>query len=269
MLRRRRSTSALSRLGLLLIVPVAVSGGAYAVFSQKLTMSGTGKDVTYVSSQNMVATYTKTITGQGASSLYNLATTIKNNGALGVEGWQFKFDVPADTAQLNCPTTVTCSRAGNTVTVVSGAGNGAIAAGGSTNFTFSFVTTNARYTLQNLYISGVYSSVMQDISGLTATIVRGNSFKQKNLWGWRPVITVTNNSNYTLSGWQVVVTPWISVYSVASAMPVGVSFTATSAGLTFTGTVELAKGASYQLNTTLMTDNNNSWTPAVTVQGRF
>lgn len=144
MLRRRRSTSALSRLGLLLIVPVAVSGGAYAVFSQKLTMSGTGKDVTYVSSQNMVATYTKTITGQGASSLYNLATTIKNNGALGVEGWQFKFDVPADTAQLNCPTTVTCARAGNTVTVVGGAGNGVIAAGGSTNFTFSFVTTNAR-----------------------------------------------------------------------------------------------------------------------------
>ena len=193
--------------------------------------------------------------------------TIKNNGATSVTAWQTTFTVPADASVPTCQSTVICSKTGTTVTVTNGSGNGTIASGGTVTFTLSFTSATAGYTLQNVTISGTFATTFQTISGLSVTIAKGTSTKKGKVWTWKPLITVTNNSGQSLSGWQVVVSPWASAYAVTSTMPSGISFTTSSAQLTFTSTNVIASGETYQLQPTIKT-NTATWNPTATIQGK-
>lgn len=262
-----RHTGFAKQLILLLALPLAVSSTGYALFSQKLTLNNQTAKPLYNSSQYMYATYTKTESAQGANTLYTYnPTTITNKGVTGVTAWQLKFDVPADTSQLTCPTSVTCTRSVNTVTVVNGIGNGTLAAGGSTTFAFSFVSATAKYVLQNVYISGTYSSTYQTISGLTVSRVAGTSSKKGSTFTYPYTFTVTNSTGQNLSAWQAVCT-W-SALPTSSTIDTTVNYVTASANITFSSKTALNTGSNIVFNGSFVI-NSSTWTISTcTVQGR-
>lgn len=253
-------------------IPLLVSGTGYALFSQNLSLAGGSAKPAYSATQYTLMTYTKTITQQGAVWLYSLPMTVKNNGATQLTAWRVKFDVPADTAQLTCPTSVTCTRAGNTVTIVNGTGNGTLNPAASTSFTLSFTTSVNLYTLQNVLVSGTYSTAWQTIAGLTVTATQGTRTKSGNKYTWPVTVKVTNASGQPISTWRVII-PWATANTYApTTPPAGISYTTTATQLTITSTNTLANGASYTLTTTpafRVTSTNIGWTTAgTTVQGK-
>ncbi|MFZ1258550.1 MAG: cellulose binding domain-containing protein [Candidatus Saccharimonas sp.] len=272
MRRQRWQQPNLSRAALLLGIPLLVSGTGYALFSQNLSLSGASKKPAYSATQYTLMTYTKTVTQQGSVWLYSMPMTVKNNGATRLTAWQVKFDVPADTAQLTCPTSVTCSRAGNTVTINNGAANGTLNASASTTFTISFTTAVNLYTLQNVLVSGTYSTAWQSITGLTVSATQGTRTKSGNRYTWRVTITVTNSTGQPISTWQVRV-PWATGMTYApTTPPAGISYAVVGATLQITRTTPLANGASYTLTTTpafsVTSTNINYTTAGTTVVGK-
>lgn len=252
---------------MLLALPLAVSSTGYALFSQQLTVNTQTAKPLYSSTQYVRATYAKTESAQGANTLYTFSpVTIINNGVTGITAWQLKFDVPADTTQLTCQATVTCTRSVNTVTVVNGTGNGTIAAGGTTTFTMSFVSATAKHVLQNVYISGTFASTYQAIAGLTIGPVKGTATRKGATWTYPYTFTVTNNSGQNLSAWQAVCT-W-SARPTTSTISTTVNYVTSSTNITFSSKTALNTGSNIVFNGTFVI-NNSTWTiSGCTVQGR-
>ena len=215
----------------------------------------------------MRATYTKTETPQGNNTLYTFnPTTIRNIGVTGVTAWQFKFDVPADTTQLTCPATVTCTRSVNTVTIVNGAGNGTVAAGANTTFNFSFVSVTPRYVLQNVFISGTFASTYQTIPGLTINRAAGASTRKGSTYTFPYTFTVTNASGQNLSAWQAVCT-WTNL-PTTSTISTTVNYVTAAANITFSSKTSLSTGSNIVF-TGSFTKNSATWVVSgCTVQGR-
>lgn len=253
---------------MLLALPLAISSTGYALFSQQLTINAqTGKPA-YNSSQYMYATYTKTETAQGSNTLYNFnPITITNKGVTGVTAWQLEFDVPSDASQITCPTSVTCSRSVNTETIVNGTGNGTIAAGGNTTFTFSFVSATARYTLQNIYISGTYSTAYQTISGLTIGNVKGTTSKKGSTTTYPYTFTVTNSTGQNLSAWQAVCT-WTALPTSTITVDTTVNYVTSSANITFSSKTALNTGSNIAFNGSFATTTSGWTISSCTVQGK-
>ncbi len=265
MSRTRRHTVLLRHMVTLFSVPLALSGATYALFSQNLAISGTVNDPVYVATQYLFLTYTKTITTVGGLKNYSVPMTIKNNGPTSVTAWQIKVDLPADTTIYTCPTSVTCTKAGRTLTIVNGSGNGTIAKGATRSFTMSFRTTITDYTLQNVYVSGTYISGFQTITGLTVGVAQGTRTKVGSVFRWPVTFTVTNNSGFTLSAWQITV-PWSTARSVIS-MPAGVTYTTNATQLLITSTQPINTSTNYVFTATLGSTSGN-WTVTATVKGR-
>jgi hypothetical protein len=272
---RRGQSSWMRQIALLIFIPVVLMGASYALFSQQLSIAANTSSVAYVSSNYTTFTYTKSSTLAGSTYTYSINPfTITNQGATSITAWSVKVTLPADTPSVSCPSTIVCSFNTTTdvLTITNGTTNGTIAAGGSTTINNTttpvrFTSTTGAYTLQNVQISATFSTAFQTINGLTVTINRGSSSKKGNTYTWMPDITVTNNSGQSISGWQVIVSPWSTSYSVTSTMPSGVSYATSASQLTFTSTNALADGASYNLTPTITT-NTATWNPTVTVQGK-
>ena len=260
--RLERHRPLLRQLSLLLVLPVVVMSGSFALFNQQLSVNATGASVAYVSNQYTTVTYTKTMTGTGPYTYTFSPMIIKNSGVTSITAWQVTFDLPPSMTSLTCPGTVVCSQNATTVTIKNGAGNGTITSGATTSFNFSFVSTAANYTLQNVNISATFATTYQTIAGLTVVATAG-----KKTGGKYPLtVTITNNSGQSISGWQVTV-PVAS--SCTSTVTTGVTYSCTATVLTYTGAaIAIANGAQYQFATSVTYSSNNWVTTGAAVMGK-
>jgi hypothetical protein len=168
----------------------------YALFSQQLSINAATSSVAYVSTQYTTVAYTKTMTGTGPYSYSFSPMTIKNNGVTSITAWQVTFNLPPGMTGLSCPGTVVCTQNATTVTIKNGAGNGTIATGGTTSFSFSFSSTTVNYTLQNVMISATFATTYETITGLTVVATTG-----KKTGGKYPLtVTISNNSGQSTAG---------------------------------------------------------------------
>lgn len=267
MSRRIKRVNLFKQLLMLVVIPTAITGTGYALFSQKLTLTNATTKPLYSSSQGIYAQFNKSEAVQGSNTLYNFnPVTITNRGSSAVTDWQLKFDAPTDMSQLTCPTTVTCTQSGATVTVKSGVSNGSVAVGGSTTFTLSFVSAVSHYTLQNIYISGTVPSVMQPMDNLTFTATPGTKGKSGPNSVYPFTFVVDNKTGQDLSAWQASCN-W-SATPTTSGVPTTVNYTTTATSITFTSKTALANGASISFGATFTIRNGNWPLTGCAVQGK-
>lgn len=257
MFRRTRRTSYIRQLALLSAMPLALTGVGYALFSQNLNLAANTEKPAYTSSQYVYATYTKTETPSGSNTAYSFnPVTITNKGATSITAWQLKFDVPSNVATVTCASTVTCTKSGVTVTVKNGTGNGTIAAGASTTFTMSFTSATAKYTLQNMVVSGTFSTTNQTIAGLSVALIKVSGTKAGATWTYKYTFTVTNATAQSLSAWQAACT-WSSA-ATSSTVDTTVSFSSNASRINFMSKTALAATSNFTFNGTF-TKNSSTW----------
>ncbi len=263
MARRENHWQIVRQIALLLVVPVFVMSTVYALFSQQLSVNAMTDTVSYVSNQYLVMTYTKNASLAGSTWTYNMnPVTIKNNGATSVTAWQVTFTVPADAPTPTCASTVICTKSGTTVTVKNGTGNGTIATGATRTFTMSFTSTTASYVLENINISGTFTTTYQAISGLTVNVVKG----VRSGGAYPLTITISNNSGQPISGWQVAIP---TKRRCTSTVPTGTTYTCTTTFLTYTRAAgAIANGAQYQFSTSVTYGSANWNITGYAVRGR-
>ena len=265
MSRYRRRRGLLRHIVTLLVIPVLLtSATTYALFSTNLTINGDTADPVYVATQSLKMTYTKTITQVSGRWNYSVPITIRNNGPTAITSWQLKIDLPADFTNRTCPTSVTCSMSGQTLTIVNGTGNGSIAAGATRSFTISFRSLDRYYTLQNIYLSGTNVTGYQTITGLTVARAQGTRTRVGSVYRWPITFTITNSSGFDLSSWQITV-PWTTARSVISLDP-GVTYVVSGSSLLITSTQPILDGEVYVLNGVFGSTATN-WTIGGTIKG--
>lgn len=264
MSRRRAKRALFSHLVFLLSVPLLLSGTAYALMSQNLTIDATTSSPVYVATEYLFLTYTKTITNVSGLKNYSIPMTIRNNGPISVTAWQIVVDLPADTTTYTCPTSVSCTRSGQTLTIKNGGANGTINRNATRSFTISFRTTDPYYTLQNVYVSGAYASGYQTVTGLTVARTQGARSRVNNRYQWPITFTITNSSGFTLSAWQVTV-PWTTARSVVS-LPPDVTYVVNGSSLLITSTQPIANNEVYVVSG-VFSSTASSWTIGATIRG--
>lgn len=256
MTRDRRHHPLLRSIVLLMIVPLCMVGGTFALFSQNLSTNATTSSVAYVSNQSLMMTYTKTQSGTTPFT-YTIAMTLKNNFTSNTTVWQVDLTVPADASTITCPATVTCTLTGTKLTVLSNT-NGAITRnGGTLAVSFSFKTATTAYTFQSVNTYANYAASYATIAGLTVNTSVGARTGASGAYTWPVTFTITNNSAKPLIAWRVVMAPWASTY-VVSGLPTGVTSTGTTTR-TFTGANEIGKGMVYQFTWSANTKTNGTW----------
>lgn len=265
--RRSRRIGYIRQLILLSALPLAIASTGYALFSRSLSIGSTTIKPAYSANQYLYLTYTKTETPSGSNTAYSLnPMTVTNKGVTSVTAWTVKFDVPADVTTVTCSTVVTCTKVGSTVTAVNKAANGTIAAGGSTTFTVSFTSATAKYTLQNVNISGTFSTAYTTIPGLTITTGTRTVTRAGSTYTYAYPFTVTNTSGQTLSAWQAVCT-WTS-RPTTTTVDTTVNYVTAASSITFSSKTALNNTASLTFNGTFVI-RSSTWTVnTCTVQGR-
>ncbi len=267
MSRYRRTSETFRHILMLLAIPLALMSTGYALFSQQLTISANGNKPAYSSSNNVIITYSKTYGTQGQKTVINFAVTVKNTGSSSITAWQAAFDVPTDYAQLSCANTVSCSTSGARVTVVNGSGNGTIAAGGTTAFTFSFNTASSDWILQNVAVAGTVTAVYQTISGLTVSTSAGTRTKSGKNYYWPYTFTVTNNSGSAISAWRIQA-PWSSANTITNLSST-VNYVATTSQLTLLSTTGMTNSTTFQFTATLSSTSSAYTFTGYTIQGSY
>lgn len=264
---RSRHTSLTRQLALLSILPLALTGTGYALFSQNLSIAADTAKPAYSSSQYLYVTYTKTETKNGNNTNYSFnPVTITNTGVTSVTAWQIKFNVPSNVTTVTCSSAVTCTKSGVTVTVVNKTANATIAAGATRTFTVSFTSATAKYTLQNVIVSGTLSTAYQTVAGLTVGFVRGTRTQNGSTYTYPYTFTVANASGQNLSAWQAQCT-WTN-NATTSTVSTNVNYTTAAARITFTSKTALNTGENIVFTGTF-TKNSSTWTiSACTVTGK-
>lgn len=241
MLHRRRQRTHLKHLFILLAYPLLFLSVGYALYAQSISINARSNKPAYSATPSMSMSYTTTQTPSGSLIIYNITATVKNIGAGSVSRWQVKFNLPSDYSQFSCATGVTCTTSGATVTVNSGTGNSALAAGASTTFSFTFRSAVQNYQLQNLYVVGVESS-FHTISGLTVTAARtsGSILSTSSTYQF----TVTNNSGQTVKAWRITAGGWSNANNVTT-MDARVQWIDLGTSLVIIGTPSIANGGNF------------------------
>lgn len=241
MSRYHRQRALFRHIALLFIIPLVFASITYALLSQSLAINGTVSDVRYVSSQNLLATYTKSETLAGGLTTYTIAMTVHNNGTVGVTGWALSFVIPGDTSAINCPGTVAYTTNASTMTINGIGATASVAPGASVSFIFSFTSATPRYTLQNMNISGTLQVVFQTISGLSVQVIPGTPTVKGKNWTYPYTFIVTNTTGGALTAWQI-----ISTYTKLpkkTVMDTTVNYTESATSITITSQTGLANGA--------------------------
>lgn len=246
---RRRRSSYLKQIIVLIAIPLAISGVGYALFSQQLSINTDIRNVSYSSSQNLHLSYTKAVAPAGGVYQYNInPMTVTNKGSADALSWRVTFVLPADVTNFTCTNTgITCTRSGTTVTVINANQvTGFIPAGSTKTFVLSFRTANPVYTLENLTVSGTLAPPYVPMGGLTLTVTEAS---RTWLLGWRVTYTfrVTNNTGASVSAWRIRAIPNSASYTVNS-MPTTVNYVVMPTELIITSKSALANGSSFQFN---------------------
>lgn len=264
-----RNRTTLRHVLLLLVIPIALSGTTYALFSQQLSVNASTDKPAYTSSNNTNMSYTVSSYLQATKTVYTYTITVKNNNATStITAWQLQFDIPSDFTQFSCASTVSCATSSARVTVNNGTGNGTLAAGATTSFTVNFTSYTAGYVLQNIVIAGTIQAVYQTISGLTMTATAGTRTKSGKWYYWPYTITVTNNSGSTISQWRIQAT-WSSSTNAVSSMPSTVNYVVAATQLTILSITSVANGASFQFVPTLGSTSSSWVLSGYSVQGIY
>lgn len=251
---------------LLLVVPLAVTSTAYALFSQQLSIDATANSPGYTATQNLSLSYDKTVSQEGQGYTYRInPMSVKNNGTGTIDSWQVIFDVPADASQLNC-TDANCTQDGQTVTVTNTITNGTIDGGNTATFSLQFKSSQSSYVLQNINVSGTLAPVFEAMPGLTVSANAG-SMTQSGPWYDRPyTITVTNDSGNAITGWRIQA-PWSTSTNRVVSMPGTVNYIEATSQLTILSKSGIADGATFQFTPTLGSTNAGWTLTGYTVEG--
>lgn len=97
--------------------------------------------------------------------------TVKNNAAKATTVWQVTVTVPADTTSISTAN-YDMRTSGTSLTTLSNT-NGALAIGGTTTVSFSFVTATNGYTLQNVSTYANMFPAWRTITGLSVNTAVG------------------------------------------------------------------------------------------------
>jgi hypothetical protein len=249
---------------MLLVFPFCMVGATFALFSQNLSLSGTGTSVAYVSGQSLMMTYTTSQTGTSPYT-YTIAMTLKNNATKATTVWQVDLTVPSDASAITCPATVTCALSGTKLTVLSNT-NGAIAIGGTLAVSFTYKTATNAYVFQSIKTYANYTAAYATLSGLTVNVAVGTRTGSSGAYTWPVTVTITNNYGQPIGGWQVSISPWKSTYTL-SGLPSGVTKSGTTT-LVLTGANELATGTTYQFTWSANTKTTATWAPTSSIKGK-
>ncbi|QQS22172.1 cellulose binding domain-containing protein [Candidatus Saccharibacteria bacterium] len=253
-------------IALIAVLPLLFVSTSYALYTQKLTVNGTGSGVTYTSSQGLFVSYTKTVVQAGANWNYSIAFIVKNNGTSAIGSWQVGFTMPTGSTSLVCASSVTCSAAGMAVTAYSTATNKTINAGAQRTFTVTFTATVANAVLQNLSVAGYYANTYQTIPGLTVSNTRGTRTKSGQWYYWPYNFTVTNNSTIAISAWRITAT-WSSTTNRVQSMATTVNYTTSATQLTITSKTAVAKNSTFNFTGSLGSTSTTWVLSGIVIQG--
>ena len=210
-------------------MPLLLIGVVYALFSQNLSVDATGSSVSYVASNSMFMTYTKTTSGTGPYTYTINPMTLTNNKVTDTADWTVTFTVPSDVATVSCVSTVVACTFNNVtkvLTVKSVLTNGWITTGSSSAITaanmIQFTSTTARYTLQNVTVT---STNYQTVTGLSTSITRTRAGSVHTL-----TINITTAAGVTASGWQIRI-PTTQACTGVTNLPANVTYVCTTTAL--------------------------------------
>jgi len=251
---------------MLVAIPLALTSTGYALFSQNLSLHTNATKPNYTSSQNLLLTYTKTVTPSGSNWLYTINATVKNTSSTRtISAWQATFTLPGGYSSITC-TNATCSQASNVNTAVNTGTNGTINTNSTATFTFTFISSQQNYIFTSIGVSGTIVPIYQTVSGLTVSASAGTRTKSGKWYTWPYTITVTNASGQNLAGWRVLI-PWNTTSNQVSSMPATVNYVETATQLQITSTQPINNGANFQFVPQL-SSTNSSWTMSgYTVEG--
>lgn len=261
----RRHKVLLRHILMLIAIPLVLMTAGYALFSQQLSINTTTPNVAYTSSQNLLATYTKTVAKSGSSWLYTISMTVKNNGSGAVTAWQVAFDLPTGFNQLSC-TNATCTTSGVRVTSVNTATNGTINSGATTTYTITFKTSTTTYVLQNMNVSGTLAPIYQNMAGLTISFTRGARTKSGKWYYWPYTFTVTNNSGQNISAWRATAN-WSNTTNNVQTMATTVNYVAGATQLTITSKTGMANNTTFQFTAKLGSTSTTWNLTGLAIQG--
>lgn len=268
MLKKHKLASPIKHILMLIAIPLVLTSTGYALFSQQLSIDANADNPAYSSSDNLLLTYTRTVTQVGASWQYDISATIKNTSSTrSLSAWQATFSLPADYSNVVCAN-ANCSQANGINTAVNTGTNGSIAASGSVNFSFSFQSAQQNYVFPALTVSGTLVPIYQPVSGLTATNTTGTRTQSGSWYTWPFTFTVTNNSGQDLAGWRLLI-PWDTTTNQVSSMPSTVDYVESSTQLTIMSKQALVNGTSFQFTANLSSTDPNYVLPSYSVEGQF
>lgn len=257
MSRYRRHHMMLRHMIALLVIPLALTGVGYALFSQELTLNSSVVKPSYTTAQGLRVTYTRTVTPINAVYTHVFSPiTITNNGVSPVSAWTLVVTLPTGFTNRTC-TNVTCTIAGTTLTMKNTVSNGTINPGQSVSFSMQFRSALTRYTLQNVNLSGTVVPTYQTMPGLTVSYTKGARTKSGQYFRWVHTFTVTNNTGQTINAWRIIGTPWTSATNRVGTMDATVSYTTSTTQLTITRNAQLLNGASFVFAGRLESTNQN------------
>lgn len=251
---------------MLICIPLILSSTGYALFSQQLSINASADKPAYSRSQNLLKTYTKTITPSSGKWAYNISVSIKNNGTNGVTAWQSDFSLPNDFTALSC-TNATCTQASLTNTAVNTGTNGTISPGDTVTYSFTFTTANQNYLFTSLSISGTPVITYSTISGLTESHSAGTRTKSGNIYTWPYSFTVTNSSGQNISHWRIQC-PWDTANNTVASMSTTVDYTQTATQLSIFSKTAVQNGTTFQFSASLTSKSATYVLSGCTIQGQ-
>ena len=172
MLRDHIQRPILKHVAMLIVIPLALTGTGYALFSQQLSVTANSTAPEYTSSQNLSVNYDKNVAAVGQDWEYTISARIRNNGTADTTSWQSTFSLPEDYSNVNCVDAL-CSQPNGVLSAANTGANGTIAANDTLTYSFTFRSTEQNYRFTSLGVSGTLAPAYAPVSGLTVLASAG------------------------------------------------------------------------------------------------
>lgn len=188
---------------IIFIASVLLLSVGYSLLSENLLIEGKGNLViTDPEKEDYTVTYTKE-TWYSGKHHYNFNLVLTNNTEPIYE-WVIVVNVPNDTTITNC-WNATCEVENGQLKITNLSYNGFVNTNASINLGVSLTTNTAQLELNNFEVQQPDEEVEGDkeIAGLTATLVKGNSWQSGNQYVTQYDLKVKNNSTINIKNWKV------------------------------------------------------------------
>lgn len=249
-------------------LPLLFVSVGYALFQDSLTVQGSATTSGSTEEPDDFETnYSVNSWGTNPTSYNFNPFTITNTGTTASIAWTLSFDAPANMTNLSCWGSVCAYQAGKVV-FDSMSYNGVVNPSSSISFGFSFASTDANFTPQNIVVTfddGVANDNQYvEVPGLTATINLGS--------GWGSYIrqydfSVQNNSGQNVKSWRLEITNWTKPDNSVVNMW-NVTYIESSNKLTMASSGALSNGSSASFGGQLQAPSS-AWYPTYIVKGRL